>query len=89
MSSGPIVNPGRLPDASEGLQSKVEQTPRLEHQLLIRQAHEAFCRDLDWLVAERPGQWVAYRGTSRIGFARSKTQLNARRSHDSRHRVAE
>ena len=75
MSSGPTADPGQLPDASEGLPSKVAQSPRLEPALLIRQAHEAFCRDLGRLVVERPGQWVAYRGMSQNGFALSKTSL--------------
>ncbi len=75
MSSGPIADPDQLPDASEGPPSKVAQTPGLELALLIRQAHEEFCRDLGQLVAKRPGRWVAYRGTSRIGFALSKTSL--------------
>jgi len=75
MASGPIAGTGQLPDASEGLPSNVAQTTGLELALLMRQAHEAFCRDLGRLVEERPGQWVAYRGTSRIGFALSKTSL--------------
>ena len=52
-------------------------TERLEPDArrLIQQAHEAFCRDLGQLIEERPGQWVAYQGNSRIGFAPTKTGL--------------
>jgi hypothetical protein len=39
------------------------------------QALEAFRRDLPRLLEERPGQWVAYRGDERIGFAASDREL--------------
>ena len=42
---------------------------------MIQQAHEAFRRDLDHLLEERPGQWVAYNGSERIGAAPTKPEL--------------
>jgi hypothetical protein len=42
---------------------------------MIQKAHDAFVRDLSQLLAERPGQWVAYHGDERIGFAKTKVQL--------------
>ena len=42
---------------------------------IISQSQAAFRRDLPRLLAERPGQWVAYHGDEQIGFARTKTEL--------------
>jgi hypothetical protein len=42
---------------------------------LGQQALRAFERDLRQLWAERPGQWVAYRGDHRLGFAAHKHEL--------------
>jgi hypothetical protein len=42
---------------------------------LIQRAEDAFRRDLQQLLDERPGQWVAYHGDQRIGFAATKQQL--------------
>ncbi len=42
---------------------------------IIRQALAAYRRDLEQLLRERPGQWVAYHGDRRLGFARTITQL--------------
>jgi hypothetical protein len=39
------------------------------------QALAAFQRDLPSLWAERPGQWVAYQGDRRLGFAAHKHAL--------------
>jgi hypothetical protein len=75
MTSRPITDPSQIPAASEGPPSMTAQISGPDLPLEIRQAHEAFCRDLGQLVEERPGEWVAYRGTSRIGFASSKTSL--------------
>ena len=36
---------------------------------LAQQALRAFQRDLPQLMAESPGQWVAYQGERRLGFA--------------------
>jgi hypothetical protein len=36
---------------------------------MILKAEAAFRRDLKQLLKERPGQWVAYHGDRRIGFA--------------------
>jgi hypothetical protein len=43
--------------------------------LLIKQAQNAFFRDLPQLLTERPGQWVGYRGDHRIGFAPTDLEL--------------
>jgi hypothetical protein len=42
---------------------------------IIRRSIAAFHRDLPRLLAERPGQWVAYRGDEQLGFAATKTEL--------------
>jgi hypothetical protein len=41
----------------------------------IEQAQRAFRRELPNLLRERPGQWVAYHGEKRVGFATTKTAL--------------
>ena len=38
-------------------------------------ALRTFQRDLPQLWAERPGQWVAYQGEQRLGFAAHKHEL--------------
>jgi hypothetical protein len=45
---------------------------------LQQQALRAFQRDLPQLWAERPGQWVAYRGEQQLGFAPHKHDLYQR-----------
>jgi hypothetical protein len=40
-----------------------------------QQALHAFEQDLPQLWAERPGQWVAYQGDRRPGFAAEKHEL--------------
>jgi hypothetical protein len=42
---------------------------------LRQQALRAFTRDLPQLWAERPGQFVAYRGERLLGFAHQKHEL--------------
>ena len=42
---------------------------------LHQQALDAFQRDLPSLWAERPGQWIAYRGDRQLGFAPRKHEL--------------
>ena len=42
---------------------------------LQQQARQASERDLPDLWAERPGQWVAYKGDQRLGFAAQKYQM--------------
>ena len=42
---------------------------------IISRSQAAFRRDLPRLLAERPGQWVAYRGEEQIGFGATKTEL--------------
>ena len=44
-------------------------------QALGQQALQAFERELPGLWAERPGQWVAYQGEKRLGFATHKHEL--------------
>jgi hypothetical protein len=39
------------------------------------ESHETFLQDLGQLLNERPGQWVAYHGAERIGFASTKAEL--------------
>ena len=43
--------------------------PPLSIPTLILQAQAAFAQDLPQLLRERPGQWVAYHGGRRVGFA--------------------
>jgi hypothetical protein len=40
-----------------------------------QQALQAFLRDLPYLHAQRPGQWVAYQGDRQLGFADQKQLL--------------
>lgn len=40
-----------------------------------QQALRAFEQDLPHLWTERPGQWVAYRGSQQVGFAPTKHEL--------------
>ncbi len=42
---------------------------------VITHAQSTFRRDLDQLLRERPGQWVAYHGEQRLGFGPTKTRL--------------
>ena len=42
---------------------------------LSQQALRSFERDLPDLYRERPGEWVAYRGSSLIGFGKEKHLL--------------
>lgn len=42
---------------------------------IISRAQAAFRRDLPQLLADRPGQWVAYHGDEQIGYAGTKTEL--------------
>ena len=41
----------------------------------MMEADEAFRRDLPQLLKERPGEWVGYHGSDRIGFAATKDQM--------------
>jgi hypothetical protein len=42
---------------------------------LGKRAVLAFRRDLPQLLKEKPGQWVAYHGDQRVGFARTAIEL--------------
>jgi hypothetical protein len=42
---------------------------------LGKQAVQTFRRDLSRLLEERPGEWVAYHGTQRIGIAKTDQEL--------------
>ena len=44
-------------------------------QPMQQQALDAFTRDLPVLWTERPGEWVAYQGDRRLGFAAHKHEL--------------
>jgi hypothetical protein len=46
--------------------------------LTQQRALESFQHDLPRLWAERPGQWVAYQGDRRLGFANQKHELYRR-----------
>ena len=41
----------------------------------LNMAYEAFRRDLTQLLQERPGQWVGYHGSERVGFAATKEEM--------------
>ena len=55
--------------------SRLETTPPIQVPLEIIEAQKAFAHDLPQLLRERPGQWVAYCGSRRIGFDKSHTEL--------------
>jgi hypothetical protein len=44
----------------------------------VLEASEAFRSELPGLLEERPGQWVGYHGTERIGFAATKEEMYRR-----------
>lgn len=50
----------------------------VDYAALEMSARESFARELPTLMAERPDEWVAYRGQERLGFATSKTELDQR-----------
>src|SRR5262245_34785704 len=52
-----------------------EELPPVAIPPLIRLAQETFAADLPQLLLERPGQWVAYRGADRVGFATTGQEL--------------
>jgi hypothetical protein len=56
----------------EDLMTKQEQAE------LGQRALQAFERELPQLWEERPGQWVAYQGERRLGFAEQKHELYQR-----------
>lgn len=45
---------------------------------LMIEADAAFRRDLPQLLEDRPGEWVAYHGPERIGFAPTKDEMYRR-----------
>jgi hypothetical protein len=73
--SSPGTNPSLNPHACEGPPPAEELLSGPGVPPLIQQAHEAFRRDLGQLLDERPGEWVAYHGTARIGVGSSKAIL--------------
>ena len=75
MASRPITDARHMAESDQGQPPMITQNPGPDPPSWMFQAHELFCRDLGQLLEERPGQWVAYRGTTRIGFAPSKTSL--------------
>ena len=58
-----------------GAQPSQDQSPDVFVSPLIREAHEFYERQLPQLLQERPGQWVAYHGAERIGFAATKQEM--------------
>jgi hypothetical protein len=52
---------------------QTEQLPEMEQ--LRQEALQTFLHGLPLLYAERPGQWVAYRGSRQLGFANQKHTL--------------
>jgi hypothetical protein len=56
-------------------QATAQEVERRRHILSGLRAEHAFRRDLVQLLEERPGQWVAYHGEQRVGFAPTKTEL--------------
>src|SRR5690242_9857546 len=59
-----------------GTQPTQDQSPHAFVSPLIREAHEVYQRELPQLLQERPGQWVAYHGAQRIGFAARKQEMD-------------
>lgn len=51
------------------------QSPEAVVSPRTREAHEVFNRELPRPLEERPGQWVAYHGPRRIGFASTKEEI--------------
>jgi hypothetical protein len=58
-----------------GAQPSQDQSPYAFVSPWIREAHEVYERELPQLLQERPGQWVAYHGAERIGFAPTKQEM--------------
>lgn len=52
-----------------------EELPPVVIPPLIQLAQETFANDLPQLLRDRPGQWVAYRGAERVGFANDDWEL--------------
>lgn len=48
------------------------QSPDMTNERMKQLALQAFERDLPQLWSDRPGQWVAYHGERRLGFAAQK-----------------
>ena len=70
------VNPIGTPLATEATESGEEPSDlELGIPIIISRSQAAFRRDLPRLLAERPGQWVAYQGDQQIGFGATKTEL--------------
>jgi hypothetical protein len=49
---------------------------------MIQEANDAFDRDLPELLRTHENKWVAYRGSQRIGFGKTKTELYQRCLND-------
>jgi Family of unknown function (DUF5678) len=45
------------------------------NEALIEQAWEAFQREAPLLIPEHAGEWVAYHGEKRVGFARTRAEV--------------
>src|SRR5947199_2530600 len=86
MTSNLSTHPPQVPEAPgvlapvDGSASDVAEAPRGAR--LGEQAWAAFQRDYPQLLQQRCGQWVAYRGDERVGFAPTASELH----HECLHR---
>jgi hypothetical protein len=65
-----------LPTTEELFMTKEEIVAQVHPR--IREAVEAFDRELPNLLQDRSGNWVAYHGANRLGFSKDKTDLYQR-----------
>ena len=61
--------------AAGGADPTATTRPRGLSAPFIEEASEAFRGELAQLLEERPGQWVGYHGSERIGFAPTKEEM--------------
>lgn len=64
-------DPGRQPVPPPGSDPAIIASAPPE----ILEAQRTFLAELPQLLRERPGQWVAYHGSRRLGFGKTKTAL--------------
>jgi hypothetical protein len=58
------------PELSEALVAHYDRLDKL-----IQRSHQTFMRELPELLKRHRGQWVAYHGDQRLGFAHNSTKL--------------
>jgi hypothetical protein len=61
--------------ADDDDQPEIASAPPEPAPAILREAWDAFVRDYYALEQEHGGEWVAYHGSRRLGFARTKTEL--------------